>query len=79
MIKSGDLAILLNSAGKRYLKKIIKDDEMHSSDGVIDMNDVLAAGFGACRWLCGRSRTRLPDLPDGNLGQFLLATVDQVD
>ena len=46
MIKSGELAILLNSAGKRYLKKILKDDELHTSDGVVSMNDVLAAGFG---------------------------------
>lgn len=47
MLKSGDLAILLNPAGKRYLRNIHAGDEMHTSHGAICMDEVLAAGFGS--------------------------------
>lgn len=46
MLKSGQLAILLNPAGKRYLKKIDSGQEMHTAHGIISMDQVLAAGYG---------------------------------
>lgn len=46
MLKDKNLAILLAPSGKRYLRSINADDQMHTSDGALDMNDVLASGFG---------------------------------
>lgn len=46
MLNNGDLAILLSPAGKRYLRKINADDELHTNDGALDLNEVLAKGYG---------------------------------
>ncbi len=52
MLKSGELAILLNPAGKRYLRNIQSGDKMHTANGAISMDDVLAAGFGSVVETC---------------------------
>ncbi|MBQ4133608.1 MAG: tRNA (adenine-N1)-methyltransferase, partial [Desulfovibrionaceae bacterium] len=47
MLKSGELAILFNPAGKRYLRQIEAGQEMHTAHGSISMDQVLAAGYGS--------------------------------
>ena len=46
MLKHGDLVILVNPKGKRYLRRAEAGEEISNNDGVMAMDDVLAAGFG---------------------------------
>ena len=46
MLKHGDLVILVNPKGKRYLRRAEAGEEIHNNDGALAMDDVLAAGFG---------------------------------
>ena len=46
MLKHGDLVILVNPKGKRYLRRAEAGEEISNNDGVLVMDDVLAAGFG---------------------------------
>ena len=46
MLKHGDLVILVNPKGKRYLRRAEAGEETSNNDGVMAMDDVLAAGFG---------------------------------
>ena len=46
MLKHGDLVILLNPKGKRYLRRAEAGEEINNNDGALAMDDVLAAGFG---------------------------------
>lgn len=43
---AGKLAILVNPKGKRYLKRVLEEGEIHTHDGVIPMEDVARAGYG---------------------------------
>lgn len=46
MLKDGDLVILVNPKGKRYLRRAVAGEEINNNDGALDMDAVLAAGFG---------------------------------
>ena len=46
MLKDGDLVILVNPKGKRYLRRAEAGEEINNNDGALAMDDVLAAGFG---------------------------------
>jgi len=47
MPKNGDLIILINPAGKRYLRRATMNDDLHCNEGVLPMADVMAAEYGA--------------------------------
>lgn len=46
MLKDGDLVILVNPKGKRYLRRVTVGEELHNNDGTLPWSDVLAAGYG---------------------------------
>ena len=46
MLKDGDLVILSNPRGKRYLRRAVAGEELNNNDGALPWDDVLAAGFG---------------------------------
>lgn len=42
----GQLVILINPRGKRYLRRVVEDQDIHGNDGIIAMADLAAAEFG---------------------------------
>ena len=46
MLKDGDLVILMNPKGKRYLRRAVAGEEINNNDGALVMDEVLASGFG---------------------------------
>ena len=52
MPEYGELVLLVNPAGKRYLRRVEQGNDLHTNEGVLTMEDVAAAPFG------GVARTR---------------------
>jgi tRNA (adenine57-N1/adenine58-N1)-methyltransferase len=46
MIAPGQLIILVSPKGKRFLRIYGKDEELHTGDGVLKLEDAAAAGYG---------------------------------
>lgn len=46
MLEAGQVILLVNPQGKRYLRVIVEGDEIHTHDGKILMDDIAAAGYG---------------------------------
>ncbi|WP_027720465.1 tRNA (adenine-N1)-methyltransferase [Maridesulfovibrio zosterae] len=46
MLEAGQVILLVNPKGKRYLRVIKEGDEIHTHDGKILMDDIAAAGYG---------------------------------
>ncbi len=46
MLKAGQLVLLINPKGKRYLRVVKEGDDIHTHDGMILMEDVINAGYG---------------------------------
>lgn len=46
MLKEGELVILISPRGKRYMRRVTPDNDIHGNDGVLKMTDVMSAGFG---------------------------------
>lgn len=47
MPNNGDLIILTNPAGKRYLRRANINDDLHCNEGVLPMADVMSAEYGS--------------------------------
>ncbi|MDL2285791.1 tRNA (adenine-N1)-methyltransferase, partial [Desulfovibrio sp. OttesenSCG-928-F07] len=43
----GDLIILVSPKGKRYLRRLIENDDVHGQGGVIPAADIAAAEYGS--------------------------------
>ncbi|WP_084154042.1 tRNA (adenine-N1)-methyltransferase [Maridesulfovibrio frigidus] len=46
MLNAGQVVLLINPKGKRYLRVVKDGDDIHTHDGKILMEDVIAAGYG---------------------------------
>ncbi len=46
MLNAGQVVLLINPKGKRYLRVVKEGDDIHTHDGKILMEDVIAAGYG---------------------------------
>ncbi|MBF0481351.1 MAG: tRNA (adenine-N1)-methyltransferase [Desulfovibrionaceae bacterium] len=46
MLEQGQLALLVSQSGTRYLRLIVPGEALHTQDGVLSMDAVLAAGYG---------------------------------
>ncbi len=47
MPKLGDLVLLVSPRGKRYMRRVEPDNDIHGTDGLLTMADIMAAGYGA--------------------------------
>ncbi len=46
MPKHGELVLLISPRGKRYMRRVEPDNDIHGTDGLLKMEDIMAAGFG---------------------------------
>lgn len=46
MPSQGDLVILISPRGKRYVRKVDPENDLHGTDGVVKMTDIMEAGYG---------------------------------
>jgi tRNA (adenine57-N1/adenine58-N1)-methyltransferase len=46
MLEKGQLALLVSSGGTRYMRLIVPGEVLHTQDGMLSMDAVLAAGYG---------------------------------
>ena len=70
MPQTGELALLVNPAGKRYLRRVEPGNDLHTNEGVLEMAELARVPFG------GVARTRqgspfkvmCPPLPTSSWG-----------
>ncbi|GFK92422.1 tRNA (adenine(58)-N(1))-methyltransferase TrmI [Fundidesulfovibrio magnetotacticus] len=48
MIQTGELVLLISPEGKRYLRPLDPAQAFHTQEGLLKMDEVALAGFGAC-------------------------------
>ncbi|WP_290924850.1 tRNA (adenine-N1)-methyltransferase [Halodesulfovibrio sp.] len=47
MIKQGELVLLVGPRGKRVMRRVEPGNDIHGNDGILKMEDIMAAGYGS--------------------------------
>lgn len=47
MPKLGELVLLVSPRGKRYMRRVETDNDIHGTDGLLKMADIMSAGYGS--------------------------------
>lgn len=46
MPKQGELVLLISPRGKRYMRRVEPENDIHGTDGLLKMSDIMEAGYG---------------------------------
>ncbi|GFM31652.1 tRNA (adenine-N1)-methyltransferase [Desulfovibrio subterraneus] len=47
MPKQGELVLLISPRGKRYMRRVEPENDIHGTDGLLKMTDIMEAGYGS--------------------------------